>query len=128
MTILINTLAKIIIIALFVFGFSLVLKNKFDTPEVSSEQLAAKPLMLKAYLLNFQKPERIEIIGLSNKFEKDIQEIKKLKISQDKSSDFYITIKLFSDETDDSAPLVAQIQFIDLKTGNLRKEESINLD
>lgn len=125
----ITKLVKLFISILFIIGFLLILKNKIEQQKVTSEEtIVSKGLILKKYLLKFQKPERIEIFGLSNRFSKDILSIKKLKVAQDKKSDFYITIKLFTDETDISAPLVAQIQFIDLTTGNLRKEESINLE
>ena len=120
---------KIFISILFIIGFTLVFKNKVEQHKITSDDTtASKALILKKYLLKFQKPERIEIFGLSDRFNKDILNIKKLKVAQDKKSDFYITIKLFTDETDISAPLVAQIQFIDLVSGNLRKEESINLE
>lgn len=125
----ITKLVKLFISILFIIGFLFILKNKIEQQKVTSEEtIISKGLILKKYLLKFQKPERIEIFGLSNRFSKDILSIKKLKVAQDKKSDFYITIKLFTDETDISAPLVAQIQFIDLTTGNLRKEESINLE
>ena len=120
---------KILISVLFFAGFALIFKNKIQQRgPVASDAMNTKSLILKKYLLKFEKPERIEIFGLSGRFASDIFQIKKLKISQDKKSDFYITVKLFSDETDRSAPLVAQIQFIDINSGNLRKEESINLD
>ena len=120
---------KFFISILFVIGITLIFKNKVEQRKITSDDTtASKALALKKYLLKFQKPERIEIFGLSDRFNKDILNIKKLKVAQDKKSDFYITIKLFTDETDISAPLVAQIQFIDLVSGNLRKEESINLE
>lgn len=120
---------KILISVLFFVGFALIFKNKIQQRgPIASVAMNTKSLILKKYLLKFEKPERIEIFGLSGRFASDILQIKKLKISQDKKSDFYITVKLFSDETDKSAPLVAQIQFIDLNSGNLRKEESINLE
>ena len=125
----VTKLIKIFISILFVIGFTLTFKNKIEQRKITSDDTtAAKALVLKKYLLKFQKPERVEIFGLSDRFNKDILNIKKLKVAQDKKSDFYITIKLFTDETDISAPLVAQIQFIDLVSGNLRKEESINLE
>ena len=131
MTNLINKIVKLSISILVVLGFALIFKNKMvkqtESAE-SAEPASSKSLVLKKFLLKFQKPERIEIYGLSERFAKDITELKKLKVAQDKASDFYVTIKLFSDETDITAPLVAQIQFVDLKSGNLRKEESINLE
>lgn len=129
MTYVIQKFVKTVMFILFVIGAGLILKNKIDlqrpTPEM---QLSEKPLALKKFLLTKEKPQRIEIFGLSDRFEKEIKEIKKLKIAQDPNSDFYVTVQLFSDENDKSAPLIAQIRFIDLKSGNLRKEESINLE
>ena len=128
MTNFVNKIVKLAISLLFVLGFALIFKSKMDKEAVTNEPVSSKSLLLKKFLLKYQKPERIEIYGLSDRFSKDIAELKKLKVAQDKASDFYVTIKLFSDETDITAPLVAQIQFIDLKSGNLRKEESINLE
>lgn len=125
----VTKVVKILISVLFFIGFALIFKNKLQHQEIIiADTTNTKSLTLKKYLLKFEKPERIEIFGLSDRFADDILQIKKLKISQDKKSEFYITIKLFSDETDKSAPLVAQIQFIDINSGNLRKEESINLE
>ena len=111
-----------------IIGMLLIFKNKLDKKEITADANGSKSIILKKYLLKFEKPERIEIFGLSDRYSKEINSLKKLKVAQDKASDFYITIKLFSDETDLKAPLVAQIQFIEIKSGNLRKEESINLE
>ncbi len=125
----VDKIAKWLVAVMFVIGMVLIFKGKVERTQVLSiESSSAKSLILKKYLLKYQKPARIEIAGLSTKFVSEIDEIKKLKVAQDSASDFYVIIKLFSDETDAAAPLVAQIQFIDLKSGNLRKEESINLD
>ena len=125
----VDKVAKWLVALMFVAGMVLIFKGKIERTQVSSMgSSSAKSLILKKYLLKYQKPARIEIAGLSTKFVLDIAEIKKLQVAQDSASDFYVIIKLFSDETDTAAPLVAQIQFIDLKSGNLRKEESINLE
>lgn len=125
----VDKIAKWLVAVMFLVGLGLILKGKVERMQVLSiESSSAKSLILKKYLLKYQKPARIEIAGLSTKFVSEIDEIKKLKVAQDSASDFYVIIKLFSDETDTAAPLVAQIQFIDLKSGNLRKEESINLE
>lgn len=124
-----NKIMKLIVVSMIILGLVLILKSKLDYQERSSiDPISSKAMILKKYLLKYQRPARIEIAGLSAKFRNDIAVIKKLKVAQDSAADFYILIKLFSDETDTKAPLVAQIQFIDLKSGNLRKEESINLD
>ena len=119
---------KLVIFILFIFGVSLILKSKYQREKAVAIESHSKSLVLKKYLLKFQKPQRIEIAGLSEHFQKDILEIKKLKIPQDPNSDFYVHIELFSDESDSTAPLIAQIRFLDLKTDNTRKEESINLE
>ena len=124
----IQKVIKLIIGVLFILGFALLISNRIEKKYLLSEEKSTKSLALKKYLLKFQKPQRIEIFGLSDRFKSDISEIKKLKVAQDKNSDFFVTIRLFSDEGDTHAPLVAQVQFIDLKSGNLRKEESINLE
>ena len=125
---LVTRFIKIVIFVLFIFGVSLLLKNKYLRKKNTVVETHSKSLALKKYLLKFQKPQRIEIAGLSENFQKDILEIKKLKIPQDPNSDFYIHIELFSDESDPTAPLIAQIRFLDLKTDNTQKEESINLE
>lgn len=124
-----DKVAKWLVVSMFAIGLILIFKSSVERSQpLNVESTSGKSLILKKYLLKFQKPSRIEIAGLSTKFVTEISEIKKLKVAQDSASDFYVAIKLFSDEADSGAPLVAQIQFIDLKTGNLRKEESINLE
>ena len=129
MTTIITRFIKLAIVVLCFVGFSMILKNRFEKENHKTEEISlnSKALVLKNYLLKFQKPQRVELTGLSNRFAREIKEIKKLKISQDPNSDFYVTIQLFTDESDTSAPLIAQIRFIDLKSGNSIKEESINL-
>ena len=124
-----DKIAKWLVASMFAIGLILIFKSSVEHSQpLSADSTSGKSLILKKYLSKFQKPLRIEIAGLSTKFVTEIAEIKKLKVAQDSASDFYVVIKLFSDEADSRAPLVAQIQFIDLKSGNLRKEESINLD
>ena len=129
MTNVITKLIKFIIVLLCLAGFAIILKNRFEKENVKSEESAlnTKALLLKNYLLKFEKPQRVELTGLSTRYAREIKEIKKLKVSQNPQSDFYVTIQLFTDESDASAPLIAQIRFIDLKSGNAKKEESINL-
>jgi hypothetical protein len=112
---------KMIMLALVLLGLVLIFKNKFEERIVTEQVYSSKSLALKKYFLKHEKPQRIEIFGLSDRFAKDIVDIKKLKISQDLNSNFYATVQLFSDERDTSAPLVAQIRFIDLSSGNLIK-------
>jgi len=128
MTSAIQKFVKILILILCGLGAILVLKTKFETSKTDEQTVSSKALTLKKYFLAYDKPARIEIIGLSNRFAEEIKQIKSLKVPQDPKSDFYITVQLFSDENDTRAPLIAQIRFIDLKSGNLKKEESINLE
>ena len=103
-------------------------KDSQKTAKPSEVTLDQKAATLKSYLLSIKKPQRIEFTNLSQRFDKEIQSFKQIKIPQDKTSDFYISIQFFTDEGDNTAPLVAQIRFIDIKSGNTTKEESINLD
>lgn len=103
-------------------------KDSQKTIKPSEPTLDQKSAALKAYLLGIQKPQRIEFTNLSQRFDKEIQNFKQIKIPQDKNSNFYISIQFFTDEGDNTAPLVAQIRFIDIKSGNTTKEESINLE
>jgi hypothetical protein len=106
-------------------GFS---KDSQKTGKPAEVTLDQKSSTLKSYLMSIKKPPRIEFIHLSQRFDKEIQNFKLLKIPQDKNSDFYISIQFFTDEGDNTAPLVAQIRFIDIKSGNTTREESINLE
>lgn len=129
----IKEIFRFIIFIAFVCGFLLLGRHylgepatKASAPETTS--LDQKAENLKKYLLSAQKPQRIEFTNLSKRFEEDIQNFKNIKIPQDKNSDFYLSIQFFTDEDDKTAPLVAQIRYIDIKSGNTTKEESINLD
>ncbi len=86
---------------------------------------------VKEKLLKYQKPARIEVTNYirnpEHPYQKDIQEIKKLKIPQNPEGTYYIQINFFADETDVNAPLVAQIMFLDLKTNNIIEESSLTL-
>ncbi len=130
MTSAVNKVVKLVITALIILGLFLALKNNLakQRKAIPMEEISSKALNLKNHLVKFQKPQRIELTGLSKRFSREIQEMKRLKIPQDTKADFYITIQLFSDETDAAAPLIAQIRFIEIKSGNTIKEESINLD
>ena len=123
-------MVKIIVTVLVILGLFLMLKNNLTLPNKSQQQeeLSPKSLALKNHLIKYQKPKRIELTGLSERFSREIQEIKRLKIPQNAQAEFYLTIQLFTDETDPKAPLIAQIRFIDIKSGNAIKEESINLE
>ncbi len=128
---LIQEVVKFVIVICFTVGGFLLFKNFYrqnvDSTK-SHESLGTKAEILKNYLGANKIPQRIEITNLSSRFENDVQTIKKLKIAQDKNSDFYISIQFFTDESDQKAPLIAQIRFIEIKSGNTIKEESLNLE
>lgn len=135
MTKLIKEIIRFVIFLAFVVGALLVARQYLDfgksspkTAKPTEVTLDQKSAALKAYLLTIKKPQRIEFTNLSQRFDKEIQNFKQLKIPQDKNSDFYLSIQFFTDEGDATAPLVAQIRFIDIKSGNTTKEESINLE
>ncbi len=135
MTKIIKEIIRFAIFLAFVVGALLVGRQYFGlgkgfqkTDKPSEATLDQKSSTLKAYLTSIKKPQRIEFTNLSQRFDKQIQSFKQLKIPQDKNSDFYVSIQFFTDEGDNTAPLVAQIRFIDIKSGNTTKEESINLE
>lgn len=133
MTKIIKEIVRFIVFLAFICGILFVGQyylgqpaKKSQTSDIASSD--QKSENLKKYLLNAGKPQRIEFTNLSKRFEEDIQNFKNIKIPQDKNSDFYLSIQFFTDEDDKTAPLVAQIRYIDIKSGNTTKEESINLD
>lgn len=122
-----------VIFLAFVCGALLIGKQYYpgtEKPAQNSAHVALdkKSEALRSYLLGIKKPQRIEFTNLSQRFDQDIQNFKNIKIPQDKNSDFYLSIQFFTDEGDKDAPLVAQIRYIDIKSGNTTKEESINLE
>src|SRR4051812_46238110 len=114
----IQIISKVVILLCITFGGYLIYKNKDlilsqVKPEAVITETNPKAIILKKYLLQYKKPNRVEIVNLTQKFDADVAEIKKMKIPLDKQSDFYVNVKFFTDETDDKAPLVAQINFLD---------------
>ncbi len=128
----VQILIKVVILICIIAGVTLIVRNTNERQEEKkqAEEVVANPkaALLKKYLLGFNKPARVEIVNLTQKFAADVEEIKKMKLPLNSSSEFYIRIQFFTDETDEQAPLVAQIRFLDAKSDNLVKEESINLD
>lgn len=128
----IQTVLKLVILVSFVAGVALLVYKREEkiiiTKKIEQENNNPRALALKKYLLSFKKPARVEIYNYTKKFDADVNEILEMKVHTDPNSDFYVTIQFFTDETDAKAPLVAQVRFLDAKTDNLMKEESINLD
>lgn len=118
----------VVVVGALLIGRQYLSEIHSDDSQKSVTALDPKSQMLKNYLLTAGKPQRIEFANLSKRFEQEIQNFKNLKVPQDKNADFYISIQFFTDEDDNTAPLVAQIRYIDIKSGNTTKEESINLE
>jgi hypothetical protein len=87
---------------------------------------------IKAKILKYEKPARIEIINYvknpDHLFQKDIDQIKKIKVPLNKNSKLYIKIQFFVDETDPTAPLMGQFSILEIGTDNLIVEDSLKLD
>lgn len=92
------------------------------------KEVYTRALQVKKYILKYKKPARVEIEIFTKRYQKDIEDIKDLKIPLDENSNFYMQVQLFSEDTDESSPLILQIKFKDLKTQALIKEDSINLE
>lgn len=87
-----------------------------------------KAALLAEFIVKYKKPRRIEVTNMTQRFNNDAEEIKKLQLPLDPKSKIYITVNLFTDETDSQAPLIAQIQFMDAETENKLSEQNINLE
>lgn len=129
---LIRGFIKLLVLFCFVGGLALIMKTREEKTtaknKLEHETNNPKVLALKKYLLTYKKPARVEIFNYTKKYDKDVNEILEMKIATDPNSNFYVTIQFFTDETDAAAPLVAQIRFLDIKSDNLMKEHSINLN
>lgn len=127
-------LTKLVILACIVVGVALIVRNLPETkppqeePATQVELSNPKAQALRKHLLAYNKPVRVEIINLTQRFSNDVEEIKKMTLPLNQEGKFYVRIQFFTDETDPEAPLVAQMRFLDIKSDNLLKEESINLD
>lgn len=126
----VGILLRIVVVLCLVTGTAIIFKNYAIDKKAQVVEVEKNPKVaaLKKYISGFNKPARIEVIDLTQKYAADVNEIKQMKTALDSKSNFYIKIQFFTDETDATAPLVAQIKFIDVKSDNLIKEESINLE
>lgn len=128
----IRFLLKFVMLSCLVIGGALVYKTRDERAaakkKIELENNNPKILALKKFLLTFKKPARVEIFKITKRYDKDVDEILEMKIATDPNSNFYLTIHFFTDENDEGAPLVAQIKFLDTKSDNLMKEQSINLN
>ena len=103
------------------------LKKEYAADKLHKETYT-RALQVKKYILKYKRPARVEIETFTKRYQKDLEEIKELKIPLDENSNFFMQVQLFSEDTDESSPLILQIKFKDLKTQALIKEESINLE
>lgn len=92
------------------------------------KEIYTRALQVKKHMLKYKKPARVEIESFTKRYQKDIEDIKKLKVPLDENANFYMQVQLFSEDTDESSPLILQIRFKDLKTQALIQEDSINLE
>ena len=120
---LINLFCALLLVAAAYF---LTLKDQKKNQPV--ENLSQYALILQKHLSQYGPPERIEFNNLTERFKNEAESLKKIKIPMRPDSKFYISIDVFTDETDLEAPLVAQIQFFDKATENKVKEDVINLE
>ena len=125
-----NALLKLVIFACIVVGGGILYKNQTNPVKTveDEQQLGPQALVLKKYFSKFGKPQKIQIFNFTKRLDKEVEEIKKMKLPIDLGSKFYVAVELFTDENDKDAPLVAQIKFMDVASDNMVKEESINLD
>lgn len=125
---LVQQVIKLLIVATMTAGVFLLVRGFYVNSFQPKAFTHSKSVALKNYLLAHEPPQRVEIFSYTKRFEKDVSEIKKMKIAQNPQSKFYVTIQFFTDESDDAAPLIAQIRFIDVKSGNQIQEQSLNLE
>lgn len=126
----VSSLLKIVVVILIAGGAWVLFKSGSLTKEKKQDdgsQYTAQANILRKHLLKYSSPQKVQINNLTQRLAGDVEEIKKIKIPLKPDAAFYISIDLFTDEHDEAAPLVAQIQFLDSKTENKIKEESINL-
>ena len=126
------TLLKFFVVLFVIVGAWLLFKSgtfqKAEQKIDESVELSLQAKMLRLHLLKYSSPQKVQINNLTQRLAANVEEIKKIKIPLKPDAVFYISIDLFTDEHDEAAPLVAQIQFLDSKSDNKIKEESINLE
>ena len=124
----VTAFVKLLMLFCFVVGSALIYRSQSLEKIESESHTNKKVLALKKHLLTYNKPQRVEITNLTQRFAADVEEIKKMKVNTSANSSFYIAIDFFTDENDPKAPLIAQIKFIEISSGNKLKEDNINLE
>lgn len=103
------------------------LKKEYTT-DPKHKQDYTRALQVKNEIIKYKKPSRVEVETFTKRYQEDIKDIKALKIPLDKKAGHYMQVQLFSEDTDETSPLILQIKFKDVKSNALIKEESINLE
>lgn len=109
-------------------GIALVAYKNFIQKPLGPKGPQSKAEQVRAHLAKYKKPSRVEVESFTQRYEHDIADIKKVKISLDPKATFFIQLQLFADDGDETSPLVAQFRFIDIASENNLREESINLE
>ena len=126
---LMQLLFRLIMVLCLVGGGALLYKSlSEDKPTPKPVAMNQKALALKNYLTKYYKPRSLEINNLTKRLEKDGNEVKQISIPLDPNSKFVVAVDLFTDENDNEAPLIAQVKFIEISSGNKVKEENLNLE
>lgn len=125
-----NALLKLAMLTCLVLGGAILYRNQNEaTRSGEEEQLSPQARALKQYFSKLgKKPKKVQVFNFTKRLDKEVEEIKKMKIPMDASSQYYVAVELFTDENDKDAPLVAQIKFMEVTSDNMFKEESINLE
>jgi len=118
-----------IIFIAFAIGLMLYTRVKKEyAADKKHKQDYTRALQVKKEIIKYKKPARVEIETFTKRYQDDIEDIKALKIPLDENAGHYMQVQLFSEDTDETSPLILQIKFKDVKSNALIKEESINLE
>lgn len=124
-------LVKNICIIFIAFAIGLMLYSRAKKEYAANKmhkEVYTRALQVKKEIIKYKKPVRVEIETFTKRYQEDIEDIKALKIPLDENAGHYMQVQLFSEDTDESSPLILQIKFKDIKSNALIKEESINLE
>lgn len=115
---------------LILIGFIIDDANKNSVAVIKTDERIVTTIKNK--ISTFKVPARVEVRNYiqdtQHKYQREVVQIKKMKIKLDPASDVYLELNLFVNESDENAPLVAQFMLFDVKTQNLIQEENLNLE
>jgi hypothetical protein len=107
-------------------------KKWFRKPLPTFQKNITNADKVKNFISTHKRPSYVVVQSFikdpHSRFSKDIEDIKKIKVQKNENSNYFIELQLFTDETDPTAPLIVQFRFLDKKSENLIKEESLNLN